>query len=154
MRALAFILSVSLAITAHPNVGARPDRVAAFVLQRLGVSSYKRADIDLNGDRHNEILVYATDSCGSGGCDLTVLSPQGNGYRVVMKASGPAQLPIMLLSTSTRGRRDIGVTVVGGGIRRAYMARLRFDGHRYPDNVTVPPAIPPKRPSGRVLIPR
>ena len=64
------------------------------------------------------------------------------------------QLPIMLLDTSSRGWRDVSVTVAGGGIPRAYSARLRFDGRQYPSNPTVPPAIPLKRMSGRVLIAR
>jgi hypothetical protein len=62
------------------------------------------------------------------------------------------QLPIRLLPTSTRGWRDIGVTVAGGGINPGYMARLRFDGRRYPSNPSVPPAIPMRRTTGKVLI--
>jgi hypothetical protein len=121
----------------------------------MQISSYKRADADLNGDGRLEAFVYVTDqgSCGSGGCNLVVLSPQGNSYRVVLRSTA-TQLPIRLLPTSTRGWRDVGVTVAGGGIYRAYMARLRFDGHRYPSNPTVPPAVPLKRPSGKVLIDR
>jgi hypothetical protein len=149
--AVAFVIFVAAAASASVT---RPEPVDAFIRQTLQISTYKRADADLNGDGHLETFVYATDSCGSGGCDLSVLSPQGKSYRQVMEASGPTQLPIRLLATSTRGWRDIGVTVAGGGVRRAYMARLQFNGRRYPDNPTVPPAIPLKRPTGKLLISR
>lgn len=151
MRALGLVLLISVA-AANASV-APSDAVAGLVQQKLHVSSYKRADADLNGDGRKEIFVYVTDPgyCGSGGCTLLILSPQGTGYRVVLRST-VTQLPISLLPTSTRGWRDLGVTVSGGGITQPYMARLRFAGHRYPSNPTVPPAIPLNRPAGKVLI--
>jgi hypothetical protein len=129
------------------------EKVAAFVRRMLDVSSYKRADADLNGDGRSEVLVYVTDRsyCGSGGCTLLILSPQQRSYRVVLRST-VTQLPIWSLATSTHGWRDIGVTVAGGGIDPPYVARLRFNGRRYPSNPTIPPAVPLKRPSGKVLI--
>lgn len=152
MRAVALALAFSAAATAHGN--ARPsDAVDGFVHQTLHVASYKRADADLNNDGRKEIFVYVTEKghCGSGGCTLVVLTPRGRSYEVVMRAT-IVQLPISLLPTSTRGWRDVGVTVAGGGITRAYMAQLLFDGRRYPSNPTVPPAVPLTRSSGNVLI--
>lgn len=127
--------------------------ISAFVQQRLHVSSYERADVDLNGDGRPEVFVYVTDQdyCGSGGCVLLVLSPQKDGFRVVLHST-VTQRPIRLLPTSTRGWRDVGVTVAGGGIAQPHTARLRFDGRRYPSNPTVPPAVPLKRAEGKVLI--
>jgi hypothetical protein len=145
-------LVILVAAEGHADT-AHPDAVDTFKRQKLQVESYKRADADLNGDGRRETVVYATDSCGSGGCDLFVLSPEGKSYRAVLEAS-VSQLPIRLLPTSTHGWRDIGVTVSGGGILRPYMARLRFTGRQYPDNPTVPPAIPLKRPTGKLLISR
>lgn len=117
--------------------------------------SYKRADADLNGDGRKEVFVYITDqdSCGSGGCTLLVLSPRRNGFRAVARTT-ITQLPITLLPTSTRGWRDIGVSVAGGGITRPYMARLRYNGRRYPDNPTLLPHSPISGPAGKVLIDR
>lgn len=127
--------------------------VASFVQRELHTSSYQRADVDLNSDGRSEIFVYVTDQnyCGSGGCTLVVLSPQGSSYRVVLRST-VTRLPISLLPASAHGWRDIGVTVAGGGITTAYMARLRFNGSRYPSNPTVPPAVPLPRSSGKVLI--
>lgn len=146
-------LALASFLSAAHASAAKVDPVDAFIRRSLKVSHYKRADADLNGDGRLEVFVYETESCGSGGCDLIVLSPRGKGYRRVMDAS-VSQLPINLLQTSTRGWRDIGVTVGGGGITRPYMARLRFDGRRYTGNPTVPPAIPLKRPKGKLLIGR
>jgi hypothetical protein len=152
MRTAALLLTISAAATAHAS--AKPsDPVAAFVQRTLHVTQYKRAGADLNGDGRSEAFVYVTDQsyCGSGGCTLVVLSPQGRSYRVVLRST-VTKLPISLLPTSTRGWRDVGVSVAGGGINRPYMARLRFNGRRYPSNPTVPPAVPLKESSGRVLI--
>jgi len=151
MPAAAIALMISVTSTGHPTV--KEDAVASFVQQTLGTSSYKRADADLNGDGRSEAFFYLTDRdyCGSGGCTLVVLSRKGSSYRVVLRST-VTQLRIRLLATFTRGWRDVGVTVAGGGITRPYVARLRFDGHRYPSNPTVAPAIPLNRPSGKVLI--
>jgi hypothetical protein len=46
------------------------------------------------------------------------------------------------LPTKTNGWHDIGVFVAGGGINPGYVARLRFNGHSYPSNPSVPPATP------------
>lgn len=121
----------------------QPDPVASYVSQTLHVSTFKRADADLNGDGQPEAFIYVTDRgyCGSGGCRLIVLSRRGNQYRSVLRST-VTQLPIRLLATSNHGWRDIEVTVSGGGITQPYMARLRFDGQRYTSNPTVPLAQP------------
>lgn len=152
METATLFLALSAVTTAHAS-GKSSDPVAAYVDRTLHVTTYKRADADLNGDSRSEAFIYVTDPsyCGTGGCTLVVLSPQGRGYRLVLRST-VTQLPIRLLPTSTRGWRDVGVTVAGGGITRPYVARLRFNGSRYPSNPTVSPAVPLKRRSGRVLI--
>ena len=154
MRPFALGMALSAAATAHAG-GEPSDAVTAFVHGTLDVTSYKRADADLNGDGRADAFVYVTDPsyCGSGGCTLIVLSPQKHSYRVVLRST-VTQLPIRLLPTSAHGWRDIGVTVAGGGITRPYMARLRFNGRSYPSNPTVPPAVPLRRQSGSLLIAR
>jgi len=153
MMIVALLLSISGAAAPSGVTGRASDPVAAFVERTLHFAKYKRAEADLNSDGRLETFVYVTDRnyCGSGGCKLVILSPQGRSFRVVMRTT-VTKLPIRLLPTSTRGWRDVGVTVQGGGIIRPYVARLRFNGRGYPSNPTVPPAVPLKRPSGRVLI--
>ena len=113
----------------------------------------RSASNDLDGDGLTEEVVYLTDRsyCGSGGCNALVLKRTGQTFRVVMKAT-VTWPPIRVLPTRTNGWRDLGVTVHGGGITRAYEARLRFDGQRYPSNPTVPPAEPMVGVSGDILI--
>ena len=152
MRPLTFALLLPLA-TATQASAPQADPIKTLVRQMLQTSSYKRADAELNGDGRQESFVYVTDPklCASGGCLLLILSPHGSRYRVVMRTS-VTRLPITVLPTATLGWRDVGVSVQGGGIIRPYMARLRFNGRRYPSNPTMPPAAPLHRTSGRVLI--
>jgi hypothetical protein len=111
---------------------------------------YAATRVDLNGDGRAEVVATLTGRsiCGSGGCLAVVLTPAGKGWRTAMRATVSRQ-PIALLPTRTRGWRDIGISVAGGGAR-AGMARMRFDGRRYPGNPTLQPALPSG--SGRVLI--
>src|ERR1044071_2771642 len=131
MLAAALAWTISAASPVHANRRAG-DGVATFVERTVRFAHYNRADTDLNGDGRSETFVYVTDPnyCGSGGCTLVVLSPQRRSYRIVLRST-VTQLPIRLLRTSTRGWRDIGVTVAGGGITQAYLARLKFNGRRY-----------------------
>jgi hypothetical protein len=150
------ILALLLTFAAATPAGApRVDGVQTSARDMVQPSLHRRADADLNGDGRNEIFLYVDDPglCGSGGCSLIVLSPRGSSYRKVMRTT-ITKLPITILRTTTHGWRDVGVTVQGGGIMRPYMARLRFNGTRYPSNPTVPPALPLRRPAGRVLIGR
>jgi len=151
MRAVALLSVLSAGALAH--AAPKPsDPVRTFVRQTFRVATYRRVDADLNGDGRPEAFVYITDPdyCGTGGCSLVILSPERDKYRVVLHST-VTRLPIYLLSTSTRGWRDVAVTVSGGGIR-PFTARLRFNGRRYPSNPTVPPAMPVKQPSAGVLI--
>ena len=113
---------------------------------------YTLAWADLNGDRRDEALVYVSGPyvCGSGGCDLLILSRGRRGWRLMSEAS-ITNPPIRILSTRTRGWSDIGVQVQGGGIVRGYEARLRFNGSGYSSNPST--AAPSRRRApGRVAI--
>jgi hypothetical protein len=115
---------------------------------------YVSAWADLNGDDRAEAIVYLLSGghCGSGGCGVYVYRQMGRSWRRIahMSVSNP---PIRLLATRSRGWRDLGIRVRGGGIGRGYEARLSFDGARYPLNPTTPPAERLRRPvPGRVLI--
>jgi len=144
---------LALLASAGPAQSPADDAVAEFLRNEFGLADYRRADVDLDGDDAAESLIYATGPrvCGSGGCNLYILARNGGRLRVVTNAS-VARLPVTLLPTRSNGWRDIGVTVAGGGIRHAYMARLRFDGRSYPGNPTAPPAEPLAAPSGEVVL--
>lgn len=116
---------------------------------------YSFALVDLDGDRREEAVVRVEGSatCGSGGCNLLVLTPAGNSYREVSRHT-IIWPPIGVLPARTRGWHDLSVFVAGGGIRPGYHARLRFDGRHYPLNPSVPPAEPMAEAEGRILIGR
>lgn len=106
---------------------------------------------DLNGDGSPELLIYAADAsrCGSGGCDLVVLTQRKADWSIVA-ATTVTRLPIHRLTTRTNGWSDLGVTVGGGGVAPG-VARMRFDGRRYPDNPTLQPLAAPEE-LGEVLL--
>jgi hypothetical protein len=157
MWTVAGVLTLGLTTTAVS--GAEPAGVAAFVRDRH-LTRYSVALSDLNGDKQPEALIYAmattggdgqADLCGSGGCDLYVLSLTPTGYHLVTNIS-ITRPPIRILPSMTHGWHDLGVLVAGGGVTAGYEARLRFDGHRYPENPTVPPAIRAKGKIGKTVI--
>jgi hypothetical protein len=115
---------------------------------------YKSAFVDLNDDGTFEVAVYFTDfaSCGSGGCELMILTPTKSSYKVVARTT-VTRPPIRVLNSKTHGWHDITVRVSGGGIMPGYEAKLEFNGRSYPSNPTVPPARQAKgKVVGRVLI--
>ncbi|WP_271438437.1 hypothetical protein [Pontixanthobacter luteolus] len=100
--------------------------------------SYGRADLDGVGD--DEYLVYAGGPmmCGSGGCNLLVLKTADDGFTKIGSLT-VSQLPVGVLSTSTNGMKDLGVSVYGGGQEPGIM-KVPFDGAKYASNPTVEPA--------------
>lgn len=111
-----------------------------------GALTYAHASVDLNGDGTDEVLAYVMGPmvCGSGGCNLYVLEPQGEdggeGWRVVTRTS-VTRTPVGVLTTSTNGWRDLAVSIGGGGAQAGWV-RLTYDGRTYPTNPTAPPATP------------
>lgn len=116
---------------------------------------YLSAFVDLRDDGAQEVIVYVTGRgwCGSGGCDMWILAPEGSSYKVVTHTT-ITQLPIRVLATKSHGWHDLGVWVQGGGIQPGYEAKLSFDGKTYPSNPSMPPAVPlTKKVPGRVAVP-
>ena len=111
-----------------------------------GALTYAQASVDLNGDGTDEVLAYVMGPmvCGSGGCNLYVLAPEGEdggeGWRVVTRTS-VTRTPVGVLTTSTNGWRDLAVSIGGGGAQAGWV-RLTYDGRTYPTNPTAPPATP------------
>ena len=152
------LIALMLFSAASSNTATAPG-ITAFV-KAHHLTRYSVALVDLNGDNRPEALIYAmstspggqqSDLCGSGGCDLYVLSLTATGYRQISDIS-ITRPPIRILPTTTHGWRDLGVTVAGGGVTKGYEARLRFDGRSYPTNPTVSPAGRSKTTIGKVLI--
>ncbi len=86
--------------------------------------------------------------CGSGGCNLLILRPVSSGWEPVGNVAR-VRPPVRVLTTSSNGLPDLGVTVSGGGGPAAYEARLTFDGQNYP---RFPPDEAVTAASGTVVI--
>lgn len=162
MKRLAVYSAATIAgliTTAGMAAPTAPSGVAAFIRDHK-LTRYTVALADLDRDKKPEALIYAmatsegggqADLCGSGGCDLYVLAMTPTGYREITDIS-VARPPVRVLPTTTHGWRDLGVMVAGGGIVRGYEARLRYDGHSYPDNPTVLPAVRLQAIAGKQII--
>ena len=115
-------------------------------------TSYVAVFADLNGHGRDEALVSLHSGlfCGSGGCALYIYAPAGASWREVAELT-IVNAPVRLLTTRTRGWRDLAVHVRGGGIEIPYEARIRFDGRTYASNPSMAPRIR-GRAAGPVLI--
>lgn len=123
--------------------------------ERDGPTRYSSAFVDLRNDGVQEVIVYLTGAawCGSGGCRMLILAPEGGTYRVITHTT-VTRLPIRVLNTKTNGWHDLAVQVAGGGIQ-GFEAILAFNGKSYPENPSVAPAreSPYGKLSGKVAIP-
>ena len=151
---LAFLSCGLIAATASASAAPAPVApwLRAFYEGRGGdrdpTARYSASFADLNGDGRKEALVYVSQGwCGSGGCPLFILTPQGRSWRLVTRTTVTSP-PIRVLASTSHGWRDIGVRVRGGGIQPGYEARLSFDGTKYPSNPSVPPARPNRSKGG------
>ncbi|HLV88820.1 MAG TPA: hypothetical protein VKV39_17675 [Candidatus Sulfotelmatobacter sp.] len=93
--------------------------------------------MDLRDDRTKEAIVYLSSNgwCGTGGCTMLILAPEGTSYRVVTKVPA-VRLPIRVLDAKSNGWRDIGVVARKSGVEPLYEAILSFDGNSYPISVS------------------
>lgn len=121
------------------------DHSTRFVLAFAGLSG--------GGTRQAIVYLLGNEWCGSGGCNMLVLTPMGDSWRIVanVRITNP---PIYVLPEKFNGWHSIGVWVQGGGVEHGYLAELRFNGKRYPQNPSVPPARRLEgKPTGEALIP-
>lgn len=108
---------------------------------------------DLNGDRRMEAVVYMLGDnwCGNGGCDLLVLTRKGRTWEINSTIT-IARPPIMILTSMSHGWHALAVRVAGGGIYPGYEAQLNFNGKKYPQNPSIPPAVKLSKSSDRGVI--
>ena len=90
---------------------------------------YTRAD--LNSDGQDEVIVYMLGSifCGTGGCNLLILTGSEDGYQVVNNFP-TSRVPLVATRETSHGWQDLVREVSGGGVPTEYV-RYTFDGDRY-----------------------
>ena len=143
---IAFLL-LALLITSTGRAESPETTLKKFLQQFEGpppsgsTTKFISAFVDLNGDGKQDVIAYLLGPkwCGSGGCTMLVLAPQGSSYQVITRIT-ITRPPIRVLDTKTNGWHDLSVQVGGGGISEGYDAKLAFNGKKYPSNPTVLPA--------------
>lgn len=127
-------------VAAAPMAASLPEPVVRDLRALLGGGDVRTlsGELDLNDDGRPEVVVYAVGPmiCGTGGCNLLVYTPETNGYRRVGNIA-ITQTPIRVSTERSKGWRNLVVHVAGGGAKPADMV-LKFDGHLYPHNPSVP----------------
>ncbi len=119
--------------------------------QENETTRYSFAFVDLRDNGAQEVVVYLSSDgwCGTGGCTLLILAPEGTSYRVVTRVPA-VRLPIRVLTTKTNGWHDL--TVVAGNPLSEVI--LPFDGKAYPGNASMPPAQPLSgKVAGKIVMP-
>jgi hypothetical protein len=114
---------------------------------------YYYNQVDLSGDGIPEVLVYLTGSynCGSGGCSLMVLSPQGQGGYSTLSQMSLVNVPVIVSSERTAGWNDLMIPVKGGGLAPHYV-RMQFNGSGYPENPSMAPELSGGEPSSGTAV--
>lgn len=108
---------------------------------------HQTAQIDLNGDGHQDALVLLQNPmyyCGTGGCTMLVFKGTNSGFEFVSRST-LIRGPVVVSETKTHGWRDLIVEVSGGGIAPKQVA-LKYTGSKYPLNPSTLPALPRKQP--------
>jgi len=149
---VAGVMFLGASCLAQPQQQSRTDRDGSlkhFLQSFVGLppdegendTQYSAAFVDLRDDGAQEVIVYLSGSawCGTGGCTMLILAPEGMSYKVVTKTT-VTRLPIRVLTTKSNGWHDISVVARINGIEPLYDSILSFDGKTYPNNPSMPPA--------------
>lgn len=133
------LLFVTLA-TCFGTAQSRFDLLTRFLQEYIGTpdsearnTEYAVAFSDLSDSGTDEAIVYLSSDgwCGTGGCTMLILAPEGTSYKVISKIPA-VRLPIWVFPQKTHGWHDIGVVGRKSGTEPLYTAILSFDGKRYP----------------------
>jgi hypothetical protein len=158
MRQLAAVLLFVLCATSIATAQSKPDHLAEFLQDYLGkpyplfeqewATRYSSALVDLKDDGTKEVIVYVTGRawCGTGGCTMLILTPEGEFYRVITKTT-VTRLPIRVLNTKSNGWHDISVVARTSGTESLSEVILPFDGETYPISLSMTST---RRPNGKV----
>jgi hypothetical protein len=132
---LCALLLVSQAAQCVSQEQHQDEALSGFLRNYLGqptdetrTTRYSAAFVSLRDDGKREVIVYLTGSawCGTGGCTMLVLVPEGVSFKVITKM--PVVLPpISVLMAKSSGWHDICI-VTGRPLDEAV---LSFNGRTY-----------------------
>lgn len=114
--------------------------LADYLAREQGLTEYRQADHDLNGDGSPEHIVLAAsrELCGTGGCTMFVLR-KSNGETELVSKTTVVNTPVRLLESRTNGWLNLEVRARSDATT-SWQSKLVFDGSGYTSNPTVPPA--------------
>lgn len=110
-------------------LAASPDYRKSVVLDQK--ATYVYSFVDLDGDGKDEAIVYLMGSffCGTGGCNMLVLTRKADGYHLVQDFP-ITRTPVIISPDTHNGWHDIWRTESGGGAKACYVRHM-FNGKRY-----------------------
>jgi len=110
---------------------ASPDYTKAIVDIDGRTGRYIYSRVDLNGDGRDEVLAYLLGSifCGTGGCNLMLFTPTGDGYSLVNNFP-ISRTPVIVSAEKTNGWNNLVRPESGGGAETSYVTHT-FDGDHY-----------------------
>jgi hypothetical protein len=93
---------------------------------------FSYAFTDLNGDGKDEAIIYLTGRgwCGTGGCQLYILTANGATYRFLARIPA-TRPPIRVLDRTEYGWHSVSM-IVRDDATHVYEGELRFNGQKYP----------------------
>jgi len=99
----------------------------------IRLDHYDIARADLNGDGRDDVLALMNGKSsyvGTGGATMFILLGKDDGFESLGSIK-VVSAPVFLRKSSTKGLRDLLVTVRGGGAEPG-LAEMKFDGTSYP----------------------
>ena len=140
MRHFAHALVVMLFAACFATAQSSPDSLMKALQDYIGTpdaetktTEFAVAFVDLRDDGRKEAIVYLSSDgwCGTAGCTMLILAPEGTSYNVVSKIPA-VRLPIRVLTAKANGWHSIGVIVRKSGTEPLCEAIISFDGKSYP----------------------
>lgn len=135
------LAALVLCSAAGPVLAADEASVRDYLKSSLEETETTRVNIgfaDLNGDGREEALVYLLGPywCGSGGCNMLVLTPDGDSWREIGNTT-VSSLPVGVLDSETEGWKDLAVSF--GSAIESGIGQIKWEGESYDRNPTTAP---------------
>jgi hypothetical protein len=119
-------------------LGASPDYTREIV-QIIGREArYVYSRFDMNDDGRDEVFVFLMGSifCGTGGCNLLLLTREKSGYSLVNNFP-ISRAPVIVSTEKSAGWKNLIRLESGGGAEPSYVKHV-FDGEKYVEHERLP----------------